>query len=118
MSVKFLADEDLDARITDGLRSLEPSIDLLDLKAAGKLAMSDPRVLALAAAEGRIVVSHDRRTMTRHFRARVESGEPSPGLFIVRQRKAIGEVITSLMIVWAASSPEDWRDTIQYLPFR
>ena len=44
----------------------------------------------------RIVVSHDRRTMTRHFRARLAAGQSSPGLFIVPQRMAIGEVIESL----------------------
>ena len=99
MTVKFLADEDLDARIADGLQSLEPTIDFLDLKAAGILRMSDPEVLALAAAEDRIVISHDRRTMTRHFLARVGRGEPSPGLFIVRQGQAIGEVIASLLVV-------------------
>jgi hypothetical protein len=41
-------------------------------------------LLEIAAQQGRIVISHDRRTMTRHFRDRLSEGKSSPGLFIVR----------------------------------
>lgn len=38
--------------------------------------------------------------------------KPNPGLFIVAQRKAIAEVIESLLLVWTASQASEWRDTI------
>lgn len=56
--------------------------------------------------------------MTRHFRERLASGKSNPGLFVVPQRSAIGEIIESLLLVWTASQAEDWRDMIVYLPFR
>ena len=82
MTVRFLADEDIDVAIVRGLRSREPAIDLLDVKTAGLRGTKDPALLEQAAFDGRIVVSHDRRTMTRHFYERIEGGKASPGLFI------------------------------------
>jgi hypothetical protein len=35
VTIRFLADEDLDADIINGLRDREPAIDILDMKDAG-----------------------------------------------------------------------------------
>ena len=119
MTVRFLADEDLDVDIIQGLRSREPAIDILDVKSAGLRGTGDPALLELAAQQGRIVVTYDRNTMTRHFRARVEAGKPASGLFILpQQQSAIGEIIESLLLIWAASQAEEWRNRMLYLPFR
>jgi hypothetical protein len=118
VTVRFLADEDLDSDIIDGLRSREPAIDVLDVKEAGLRTTKDPALLELAALQGGIVISHDRRTMTRYFGERLAAGKSNPGLFIVPQRRAIAEVIESLLLVWSASQASEWRDAIVYLPFR
>ena len=80
------------------------------------MGLSDPEVLELAAKEGRILVTHDRRTMPGHFRDRLESGESSPGVFIVSQFEPIGSVIEALLLVWAASDPVEWQYQIRHLP--
>jgi hypothetical protein len=91
---------------------------MLDVKMAGLRGAKDHALLEFAEKESRIVISHDRRTMTRYFKERLADGKRNPGLFIVAQRKAIGEVIESLLLVWTASQASEWRDTIVYLPFR
>jgi hypothetical protein len=59
-------------------------------------------LLDLAAELVRILITHDRNTMTRHFYKRVATGKSGPGLFIVPQQpRAIGEIIESLLLVWA-----------------
>ena len=118
MSVRFLADEDLDADIVEGLRSREPAIDILDIKSTGFRGTKDPALLELAARQDRILITYDRRTMTRHVRERHAAGQPCPGLFIVPQRSPIGEIIEWLLLVWTASEAEEWRDQIVYLPIR
>jgi len=118
VTVRFLADEDLDSDIIRGLLSREPTIDVLDIKSADLRGSRDPVLLELAAEQDRILITHDRRTMTRHFQERLAAGLPSPGIFIVPQRSAIGDIIESLVLVWTASQPEDWRNQIAYLPFR
>src|SRR5439155_12816826 len=89
------------------------------LKTAGLRGTKDPVLLELAARQGRILISHDRETMTQHFCERLAAGKPAPGLFIVPQQpSAIGEVVESLLLVWTASQAEEWRNQITYLPFR
>ena len=118
MTVRFLADEDLDADIVAGLRSREPAIDIVDVKTAGLRGTKDPVLLELAAEQERILITHDRRTIVSHVRERAAAGKRNPGVFIVPQRAGIGEIVETVLLVWAASQAEVWRDRIVYLPFR
>jgi predicted nuclease of predicted toxin-antitoxin system len=58
MSPKFLADENLNAKIVAGLVRREPSIDFQTAKQAEILGLPDDEVLAIAAQSGRILVTH------------------------------------------------------------
>jgi len=118
VTVRFLADEDLDADIVAGLQSREPAIDIVDVKNVGLRGTKDPVLLELAAEQERILVTHDRRTMVNHVRERAAAGKRNPGLFIVPQRIPIGEIVETLLLVWAASQAEEWRDQVVHLPFR
>ena len=62
MKVRFLADADFNKAIVTGVVRREPSVDFL---AAPKVLreMKDPDVLAFAAAQQRVLVSHDVGTM-------------------------------------------------------
>lgn len=54
------------------------------------------------------MISHDRETMTQHFCERLDAGQPAPGAVIVPQQPgAIGPIIESLLLVWAASQAEE-----------
>lgn len=104
MTVRFLADENLDADIIRGLRAREPAIDILDVKTAGLRATADPALLEIAAQQDRVLITYDRSTMTRHSRDRVDIGKPTPGVFILPpQESATGEIVETLLV---------------YLPFR
>lgn len=116
MTVRFLADENLDDHIVAGLRSREPAIDILGVKTAGLRATKDPALLELAAEQDRILITHDRNTMTRHVRDRMVAGKRTSGRFIVPDdENAIGGIIDWLVLVWSASQAEEWRDRIVYV---
>jgi len=40
----------------------------------------------------------------------------TPGLILVPQRLTIGEVIDDLILIWAASEVEEWKNGIPRLP--
>lgn len=61
MKIRFQADADLNEDIVSGVRRREPSIDFQTASEAGLKGLHDAIVLELAAREGRILVSHDRR---------------------------------------------------------
>jgi predicted nuclease of predicted toxin-antitoxin system len=115
MPPRFLADENFNAKIIAGVLRREPSIDFQTANAAGILGLPDEEVLATAAREGRLLVSHDRETMPGHFH-RFIAGSESAGLIIVSQNLAIREAIEEIVLVWAASVAEEWRGGIIFLP--
>jgi Domain of unknown function (DUF5615) len=119
VTVRFLADENLDSDILDGLLGREPTVDIVDVKTAGLRGTKDADLLELAFEQDRIIVTYDRRTMPRHFKERMAAGKPTPGVFIVpQQESAIGETIEWLLLVWTASQADEWRGQIIYLPIR
>lgn len=116
MSVRFLADADLNYAIVQGVRLREPSIDFKSANEAGLEGLPDDEVLEAAAHEGRLLVSHDKSTMPVHFAARVRLGLPSPGVLLALPSASVGEIVESLLTVWSASSESDWADQIHSLP--
>ena len=78
--LRFLTDEDFDGRLTTALLARVSGLDLVRVQDFGFRYTPDPDILAWAAAERRIVLTHDRRTMTGFATARVNTGEPMPGL--------------------------------------
>ncbi len=116
LSIRLQADNDLKFGIVQAVPRREPAVDIVSAQEAGLDGVPDPMLLHRAAAEGRVLVSHDRRTMIGHFRDRLASGKSSPGLLIVSQGSAIGEVVEALLYVWALSDPAELRDQAYYLP--
>jgi hypothetical protein len=115
MTVCFQADADLNAEIVTGVRRREPSIDFQMADEVNIRRLRDPEVLALAAQEKRISVTHDRRTMPRHF-ADFILHHSSPGVFIIAQTMSVRVAIEELLLMWAASESEEWRNLIVELP--
>ena len=67
MKVLFQADADLNQMLLKATLRREPSIDFQTAYSAGLVALSDKQVLTIAVREGRILVTHDRKTMPKHF---------------------------------------------------
>ena len=116
MSIRFLADADLDYAIVQGVLHREPSIDFKSANDAGLEGLPDDKVLEIAAREDRVLVSHDKRTMPVHFAARIRSGLRNPGVLLALPRATVGEIVEALITIWASSREEDWVDQIHYLP--
>jgi hypothetical protein len=92
-------------------------MDILSSHPAGVKGMPDPMVLALASRQNRILLSHDFKTMPRHFGAFLEATGSSPGVFMVHQHASIADVMETLVMVWAASHADEWKDRILEIPF-
>jgi hypothetical protein len=115
MRPRFQADENLNAKIIAGVLRREP-VDFQTARAANLAGLADPEVLAIAAAAGRILVSHDRETMPMHF-SRYIADSSSAGLLIVSQRLDLRQAIEQILVIWAASEAEEWTNRVGYLPF-
>ncbi|MEO8661316.1 MAG: DUF5615 family PIN-like protein [Bryobacteraceae bacterium] len=76
MSIRFQADNDLKFGIVKGARRREPSMDFVSAQEAGLDGVGDPELLDRAALEGRVLVSHDRRTISRRSLNRDSPASP------------------------------------------
>ncbi len=79
--------------------------------------LDDSLVLAIAAEQNRVLVSHDQNTMELHFRDFVSEGNSpgnSPGLILVPQRIPIGVAIEGLHLIWEALEPADLTNRVCY----
>ena len=115
MSIRFQADNDLDERIIAATRRLEPLIDFQTASSLGLHGVQDLEVLALTAEQGRILVTHDRKTMPDHFERFIEERD-SPGLIIISQSLAVGRAAEWLHLIWTASKAEEYVNSIYSLP--
>jgi len=116
MRIRFQADADLSESIVWAVRRKELMIDFQTSNEANLEGLGDDIVLALAASENRILISHDRRTMPHHFGEFIQR-QTCPGVFIVRKRFEMSKVVEAIHLVWFASEPEEWINVISALPF-
>lgn len=89
MPIRFAADEDFNNDIVRALRRALPEMNIVGVREAGHGGQPDPEIVIWAAAEARILLTHDVTTMTRHALERVARGEPMPGVIAVHQRLRI-----------------------------
>lgn len=116
MTIQFQADADLNHAIVIATRRREPAISFASAADASLEGVHDSEVLEIAAAQGRILITHDRQTMPEHFRERLAQSKSSPGVLIVSQFAPLGPVVEMIVMIWAASKPEEWQNQIRYLP--
>jgi predicted nuclease of predicted toxin-antitoxin system len=92
--LRFLTDEDFDGRLTNALLSRVGALDLVRVQDIGLMHTPDPDILAWAAAEGRIVLTLDRNTMTGFASVRIKAGQPMPGVVVVDRQARPSRALT------------------------
>jgi hypothetical protein len=117
--LRLLADENFNRDLVRGLLRRRPHLDIVRAQDVDLSQTLDPEVLAWAAREQRVTLTHDVTTMT-HFAAELlRRNEPMAGLFLVRQRTAaFSVIIDDLLLLDDCSETAEWADQILYLPLR
>ena len=114
--LRLLADENFNGDIVRGLLLLQAGIDLLRVQDVGLAGADDQRILAWAAENDRILLTHDGATMPDHAYDRVEAGERMPGVFVVHGRFPVGLGIQEIVLMAACSQQAEWRGRVVHLP--
>lgn len=105
--------------IIRGLRRRRPEIDLVRVQDALPEGTSDPKVLAWAAAENRVLVTNDRNTMAGFAYQRLAAGESVPGLIATTNAQSIGSAIDDILLIAEYMSKEEIEEqVVVFLPFR
>lgn len=115
MKIRFQADVDLNHIILNATLRREGRIDFQSAQTANLDSLSDLEVLAIAAGLGRVLVSHDRKTMPLNFSEFITQASSS-GVIIIPQTLSIRAAVEDIILIWEASEAEEWINRIYILP--
>ena len=114
--LRLLSDENFNGDIVRGLSLRRPDLDLRRVQDVGLGEADDPTILEWAAANNRIVLTHDRATLPDCAYARVVAGRPMPGVFVLHDRMSVRQAIDELLLVETCSEQAEWAGLVVYLP--
>ena len=114
--LSLLSDENFNGDIVRGLLLRQPNFDLLRVQDVGLREVDDPEILAWAASNERILLTHDRATMPNFAYDRLVRGEPMAGMFVINDRMPIRQAIDELSLLVDCSEQAEWNGVVLYLP--
>ena len=114
--LSLLSDENFNGDIIRGLFLRQPHLDLLRVQDVGLREVDDPAILAWAASNGRILLTHDRATMPDFAYERLVEAGQMAGVFVINDRMPIRQAIDELLLLVACSEQSEWKGIILYLP--
>jgi predicted nuclease of predicted toxin-antitoxin system len=114
--LSFLADENFHRAIVRGLLLRQPDLDVVRVQEVGLMGADDPTVLAWAAQEGRLLLTHDQATVPDFAWARIAAGLPMPGVVRVPDTMSFAEAIEAILLVAVGSHEGEWESRVLHLP--
>lgn len=114
--LRYFTDENFNNDITRGLRIREPHLDILRIQETEIVGAEDPDVLAWAARNDRVILTHDRATMPGFAYARISNGDPMRGLFVLNDRMPVRQAIEELSLISECSEPAESDAMVVFLP--
>lgn len=115
----FLVDECVNRHLIAHLRNIEPSMDFLVVGEPGAppKGTPDPDLLLVAESRGRVMLSGDRSTMTRHLADHFAQGRHTVGLILLRGGFPLSHYASELRLIWFVTTPDEWTDRTDYIPY-
>lgn len=114
--LSLFVDQDLDHDILRGLLRRIPRLDAVTAFEVGMSEKDDRELLIWAAHEGRVVITHDRRTMPGHAGDLMSEGKDIAGLFVVPRSLPLHQVLDDLELLVTCSEGDEWVNVVRYLP--
>ncbi len=78
---------------------------------------SDPAILDWCARNEYTLITNNRNSMFEHLREFIAEGRIAPAVFVLNAKMTTGQIATELQLVWGASEPHEYQNTIRFLPF-
>jgi hypothetical protein len=112
--LRLATDEDFNNRILRGLLRRQPDFDIVRIQDADLAGWNDEEVLAWAASEGRILVTHDITTMKQTAYDRIAAGLPMAGIFEINQDVSIGTALDEILFLVLSSDQDEWEGQVTH----
>ncbi len=114
--MRLLADENFNNDIVRGLLFRHPALSIVRAQDVGLTGAEGSDLLAWAAQNDRIVLTHDRATMTDYAYTRVAAGEIMAGVFILNDRFPVGQAVEEILLMDACTEQTEWAGRAVHVP--
>jgi hypothetical protein len=114
--LRLLADENFNGDIVRGLLLRQPDLDIVRVQDVGLPGAEDADILAWATANNRIVLTHDRATMSDCAYEQLAAGEGMAGVFILNDRFPVGRAIEEILLINACTDQAEWSGRAVHVP--
>jgi predicted nuclease of predicted toxin-antitoxin system len=114
----LLADENFDNDMLRGLERRGVVVDIRRVQDVGLYHGKDPVILEWAAVQNAILVTHDRKTMSKFAFARVAAGQAMPGVWIIDDSLSVRDAVDQLELLVSCSDPAEWSGRVLFIPLR
>lgn len=115
---RFLADENFNNDLLRALVRRLPDLDVVRAQDTIAAGADDPTLLAWAAREGSILLTHDVQKIPRFAYDRVRAGQPMPGVVEVAVSAELGAALEDLLLLIGATRDDEWPDQVKFVPQR
>lgn len=118
--IRYLLDENVNPILRSALLREVPSLTVwqVGLPGAPALGTLDPEILIWCEENGFVLVTNNRKSMPVHLENHLAAARHATGIFILNAEMTVGETINELLLIASASSAEEYKDQIIYLPIR
>jgi Domain of unknown function (DUF5615) len=116
--IRFAADENFNGLLLRGLLLRKPDLDIVRVQDSEVAGADDASVLDWAARNGRILLTHDVKTITKFAYERIVAGLAMPGVIEVDDRAPFAVLIDHLLMAAEASTPANWDNKLDYFPMK
>lgn len=116
--LRLVSDENFNNNIVRGILRQKREVDIVRVQDVGLSGADDRTVLAWAAEQDRVLLTHDVNTITKYASERIEAGQAMPGIFEVNRTVPIGPVIEDIVLLVECSMEKEWEGQIIYLPLK
>jgi hypothetical protein len=115
-SLKFLADENFSAVILRGLLRKAPDLDIIRVQDEGLASTDDRITLEWAAKNGRVLLTHDIKTMPNFAYERVADGLQMAGIIVMKPNIQIGTAIDDILLIYECLTPAELENGVLHIP--
>ncbi len=114
----YLMDENLGTAIANLLNRLQPKVTVLKIgdDGAPPIGTLDPDILFWLEQMEFSLVTRNRKSMPQHLEAHINEGHHVPGIFTLRTRCSLRDVVDDLLLIWEVAQKNEYQDQIVYIP--
>ena len=114
--LRLLADENFNRSIVRGVFLRRRDVNLVQIQDVGLSGANDDDVLEWSANEGRVLLTHDYKTIPKYAYERVRAGLSMPGVFVGDTYLPVQQAIDDVLLLAECSDEGEWDGQVRYLP--